>query len=186
MSAVKTDLSKFDNSWYKPGAGGVKRLLWYFANACFFINPLVPFSGLKVTLLRMFGATVGNGVVIKPSVNIKYPWNLQIGDNAWIGEKVWIDSLGKVTIGANACISQGALLLSGNHNYRKAAFDLMVGEIHLEAGVWIGAQSTVTGGVTCHSHSILSVGSVASSDLEPYSIYRGNPAVKVKDRTITD
>ena len=105
-----TDLSSFDNSWYNPGAGKFKRLFWYLINTLFFqSNALLPYS-VKASMLRSFGAKVGIGVVIKPRVNIKYPWNLEIGDHAWIGERVWIDSLDKVTIGANACISQGALI----------------------------------------------------------------------------
>ena len=89
----QTDLSKYDNSWYKPGGNPLSRLMWYFVNALFFINPLNPFSGLKVFWLKLFGAKIGKGVIIKPGVNIKYPWHLSIGNHCWIGEKVWIDNL---------------------------------------------------------------------------------------------
>jgi len=183
---IKTDLSKYDNSWYNTGGNVLKRLLWYFCNILFIKNEWNPSSVIKVYVLRVFGAKIGRGVVIKPCVNIKYPWNLEIGDNTWIGEDVWIDNLVPVRIGSNVCISQGGLLLCGNHNYKKSAFDLMVGEIILEDGVWIGAKSTVGPGVTCHSHSVLSVGSVATSDMEAYSIHQGNPAIKVRDRVIED
>ncbi len=179
-----TDLSKYDNSWFNTGAGGVKRTLWFFINALFFISPLNPFSGIKVRLLRLFGAKIGKGVVIKPSVNIKYPWNLEIGNYSWIGEKVWIDNLDLVSIGENCCLSQGALLLIGNHDYKKETFDLIVEPIYIEDGVWVGAKSIVTGGVTCANHSVLAVNSVASSNLEPFGIYRGNPAIKVKTRRL--
>jgi putative colanic acid biosynthesis acetyltransferase WcaF len=180
----KTDLTVFNNSWYKTGAGIAKRILWYYVNLVFFMNPLNPVSSFKVVLLRLFGAKVGKGVIIKPTVNIKYPWRLTIGDNVWIGERVWIDNLDRVTIGANSCLSQGALLLCGNHNYKKSAFDLVIGPITLEAGVWIGAYSVVCASVTCKSHSILSAGSIATKTLESYSIYQGNPAIKIRDRVI--
>lgn len=180
---LKSNLSAFNNSWYTPGGNPLKRLLWYFANAAF-LNSSFPFSGIKVFLLRLFGAKIGSGVVIKPHVNIKYPWRLTVGDAVWIGEYVWIDNLANVTIGNNVCLSQGAFLLCGNHNYKKVAFDLMVADIVLEDGVWIGAKSTVCPGITCSSHSILSVGSVATADLEPYGIYQGNPAVKIRQRSI--
>lgn len=181
---AKTQLNLYDNSWYDPGKNFLIRGLWYFVNILFFINPLNPISRLKVSLLRLFGATVGKGVNIKPAVNIKYPWNLEIGDFAWIGEKVWIDNLAKVSIGANSCLSQGAMLLTGNHNYKKETFDLMLGEIHLEEGSWIGAQAVVCPGVTCESHSILSVGSVATTDLGSYTIYQGIPAASVRKREV--
>lgn len=180
----KTDLSKYNNSWYNPGGGILKRIIWYSINELFLNCGWNVSSGLKVRLLKMFGAKIGKGVMIKPCVNVKYPWNLTIGDYAWIGESVWIDNLVPVTIGDNAVLSQGAMLLCGNHNYKKVAFDLMVGEIYIEEGAWVGAQCTVCPGVTMHSHSVLSVGSVATKDCLAFSIYQGNPAVKVKDRVI--
>lgn len=178
---MATDLSKYDNSWYQPG-GTLKRTLWLVINAVFFNNGLALLNSLKILLLKGFGAKVGVGVVIKPSVSIKYPWFLSIGNHVWIGENVWIDNLTDVTIGNNVCLSQGVLLLTGNHNYTQPTFDLMVGKIVLEDGVWLGAQSVVCPGVTCKSHAVLSVGSVASKNLEAFSIYQGNPALKVRER----
>lgn len=180
---MKTDLSQYDNSWYNPG-GALKRLLWYLTNVLFFLNPFNPFSGIKVRLLRAFGAKIGTGVNIKPCVNVKYPWLLEIGDHTWIGENVWIDNLAKVRIGSNVCISQGAMLLCGNHNYKKTTFDLIIGEITLKDGSWIGAKAVVCPGITTHSHAVLGVGSVANHDLDAYCIYQGNPAVKVRERII--
>ncbi len=179
-----TDLSRFDNAWFKPGAGMLKRLAWYFTNAVVFnSHALLPYS-FKSTILRFYGAKIGKQVAIKPHVNIKYPWKLEIGDYTWIGENVWIDNLDKVVIGKHVCISQGALILSGNHDFSKSTFDLIVKPITIEDGAWIGAKSVVTQGVTVASHAVLAVSSVASSSLESYSIYRGNPAVKVKERVI--
>lgn len=179
---ASTDLSKFNNGWYNPG-GVMKRLFWFWMCAVFFKSSF-PFSSFKVFLLRLFGAKVGNGVVIKPYVNIKYPWFLSVGNHVWIGEEVWIDNLAEVSIGDHCCISQGAMLLCGNHDYTKSTFDLMTGKIILERGAWIGAKSTVCPGVICGEHSVLSVGSVASKNLDPNGIYRGNPATKIKERVI--
>lgn len=177
-----TRLDRYDNSWYRPGGSPLSRLLWYFVNHLVFNHGLLPVNGLKTFLLRLFGARVGKGVVIKPSVNIKYPWNLSIGDFSWIGEKVWIDNLAAVFIGSHCCLSQDSLLICGNHNYKSEKFDLMTGEIHLEDGVWIGTRATVCPGVRAGSHAVLVAGSVASSDLEPMTIYRGNPAIPLKKR----
>ena len=94
----ETDLSTFNNSWYKPG-NPFKRLIWYVVNLLVFKNPLFVFIAPKLLLLRWFGAKIGSGVVIKPAVNIKYPWFLSIGNNTWIGEGVWIDNLDQITIG---------------------------------------------------------------------------------------
>lgn len=178
-----TDLSTFNNEEYQPG-GAMKRGVWYVVNALFFNSSLLPFSSLKCSILRLFGASIGRHVVIKPSVNIKYPWFLVVGDYVWIGEHVWIDNLGKIEIGNHSCLSQGSMLLTGNHNFKKASFDLMVSPIILEDGVWIGAQSVVCPGVICQSHSVLAVGSVATSDLQANAIHQGNPAKMIKEREI--
>jgi putative colanic acid biosynthesis acetyltransferase WcaF len=180
----KVNNASFNNDWYDVGRSRLVTILWYFTNILFFINPLNPISSLKVFLLRLFGAKIGKGVLIKPCVNIKYPWKLSIDDYSWVGENVWIDNLNDVSIGKNVCISQGAMLLTGNHNYKKTTFDLMIGTITLEEGSWIGAKSLVGPNVVCKSHSILAINSVTTQDLEPYIIYQGNPAQKVRQRII--
>lgn len=178
-------LNNYDNSWYNPGPK-LKIFLWIITNVLFFNNGFAIFNKLKCFILRLYGAKVGRGVVIKPYVNIKYPWFLEIGDFVWIGEKVWIDNLTRITINNNVCISQGALLLTGNHDYKSLTFNLTTGKIILEDGVWIGANSTVCPGVTCKTHSVLTVGSVANKNLESYSIYQGNPAIKIKSRNLKE
>ncbi len=175
----------FNNDWYDPGKNAFVRIIWYFVNLAIFKSYIFPLYGIKSLILRSFGAQIGKNLVIKPNVNIKYPWKLTVGDNVWIGEEVWIDNLGLVAIGDNVCISQGAMLLTGNHNYKKTSFDLIVKKVELKEGVWIGARSTVCPGVICNSHAILGVGSVANRELEAYTIYQGVPAIAVRKRIIT-
>lgn len=183
MSKV-TNLLLYDNPKYSHGKSGIFRILWILSSRMFFQTP-IPFPyRFKCWLLKMFGAKTGHSVIIKPNVTIKHPWMLEIGDHSWIGENVWIDNLVFVRVKNNVCLSQGALLLTGNHNYKKTSFDLITGEILLEDGAWIGAKSTVCPGVTCFSHSVLTVGSIATKNLEAYKVYQGNPAVAVKTRKI--
>lgn len=181
-------MRQVNNSIYKTtieiGAGKGKQILWYFINIFFFKNTLNIFSGSKVLLLKMFGSQIGEGVVIKPGVNIKYPWKLFVGDHSWIGENVWIDNLSEIMIGKNVTLSQGALLLTGTHDHTKESFDFISYPIVLEDGVWIGAKAVVTGGITCHTHSILGINSIAETNLKPYVIYKGNPAIAVITRNI--
>ena len=180
---MQTDLSKFSLGNYKAGPKW-KVGLWFLFNYLIFYS-VVPWpSAFKAKLLRFFGAQVGKGLVIKNSVRIKNPWRLKIGDYCWIGEDAWIDNLENVEIGSNVCLSQGSMLLTGNHDYTRKSFPYRLGKIILEEGVWIGAKSIVCPGVTCKSHSILTVNSVATKNLEAWSIYSGNPAVFVRDRKI--
>lgn len=179
-------LAQYDNSHYHPGAGRIKRQLWYIVNALLFNSWLWPESRLKCLLLRFFGAKIGVGVVIKPRVNIKYPWHLEVGDHVWIGEGAWIDNLAPVRIGSNVCISQSAYLLTGNHNYKDPAFALIVKEITIEDGAWIGAASVICPGVRVRRNSVLTVGSVLQKDSEERGIYRGNPAEWIRERQFNE
>ncbi len=177
------DLNKYQNGWYNPG-NKLLIIIWYVFNILF-IKSCLPYSSkFKITVLKLFGAKIGRNVVLKPNISIKYPWNFTLGDNCWIGEGVWIDNLAPVIIGNNVCLSQGCFILTGSHNYKKETFDLIIGEITLEDGVWIGAKAIVCPNVKCKSHSVLSAGSVATNDLENYMIYQGNPALSKRKRTI--
>ena len=180
MHSTRLDL--FDNSDFHPGSI-LKRLLWALLSGLFFQNWIPWPSQLKSTLLRIFGAQIGEGLILKPRVTIKYPWKLRVRDHVWIGENVWIDNLEEISIGSHVCISQGALLLCGNHDFKKSTFDLITLPIDLEDGVWIGAKCVVAPGVTCRSHSVLSLGSITTKDLEAWTVYQGNPATAKKPRS---
>ena len=179
---MKVELKNFNNDWYSPGKNPIVRILWYFINSFFLNTYFIPSSALKIFFLRLFGAKIGKSVVIQKKVNIKYPWKLVIDDYSWLGEKVWIDNLAQVTIGKNCCLSQDSLILCGNHDFKKASFDLIVKPITLKDGAWMGAKSVACNGITMGENSILTVGSIATSDLEANYIYQGNPAIKIKNR----
>jgi putative colanic acid biosynthesis acetyltransferase WcaF len=181
----KIDLESYNNYPYHPGGSMFKRVLWHYVSGFIFKTSLFPIYDIKVALLRLFGAKIGKQVEIKPCVNIKYPWMLTIDDEVWIGENVWIDNIAMVTISSNVCISQGATILTGSHNYKKTSFDLITGTVTIENGAWIGALATVNQGLIIGSHAVLTTGSVATKNLQPYSIYQGNPAMKIRDRVIS-
>lgn len=180
----KVDLSTFTTDDFDKGAGKLKITLWYFVNALFVRASWNPFMKPKIWLLRLFGAKIGKGICLKNNVIIKSPWNLTVGDDCWIGENVWIDNLDRVTIGSNVCISQGAMLLTGNHDYTVYNMPYRNAPIVIEDGAWIGAQAVVCPGVTVHEHAILTVGSVATKEMEKDGIYQGNHAVKIRERKL--
>lgn len=175
-------LKTFKTNNYDKGRGKMIQFIWIFFNVFFLKNSWFIFMGIKVLILRSFGAKIGHGMVIKPNVNIKFPWKLVIGNDVWIGEGVWIDNLDQVTIGNDVCISQGALLLTGNHDYKSSSFDYANAPIVIGNGVWIGAKSVVCPGVICENEAILTVGSVATKTIEAYGIYQGNPAKVIRQR----
>lgn len=176
-------LKNYNNDWFLT-ASKIKIVLWLLISALFFRISLPIPVVIKIVILKLFGANVGTGVIIKPCVNIKYPWKLNIGNYTWIGENVWIDNLDTVNIGDNCCLSQGCYLLTGNHDFTSSTFDLVISGINIKNEAWVGAKSIVCPGVTLKRASILTVGSVATRDLEEFGIYQGNPAIKIKQRVI--
>jgi putative colanic acid biosynthesis acetyltransferase WcaF len=176
---------KFDKKEFKVGASSTKVYCWYLVNVLCFKSGLIPFSSILVGILRVFGARIGKDVRIKPGIHIRYPWKLHLGDHSWLAD-CYIDNLDFVSIGKNVCISQQAMLMTGNHNYKSTTFDLVTKPIILEDGVWIGAKSLVTPGVRASSHAVLTAGSTAVKNLDAYVVYQGNPALRLRNRILND
>jgi putative colanic acid biosynthesis acetyltransferase WcaF len=180
------DLSRYSPGNFSRGAGVLREGLWILTSLFLFRLCPLKLSALKCAVLRMFGAKVGQGVVIKPNVRITFPWKLTIGDHVWLGEECWLLNLAPISIGSHVCISQRVFLCSGNHNYKSPVFELIVKEISVENGAWIGAGAFVGPGVVVGSHAVLTAGSVAGKDLETYGIYQGNPAVIIRWRELKE
>lgn len=178
-------LDRYTPGDYTPGASLLKQLLWFFLGEPLVRSRLLPFSNLKIYILRCFGATIGQGVRLKPGVKVKFPWRLSIGNYCWIGEDAWLDNVAAITLEDYVCLSQGVYLCTGNHDWSDPNFRLISASIYIEAGSWIAARATVCPGVTVGQGSVLCLGSVAGHSLEPMTIYAGNPAVAIKKRVIS-
>ena len=170
------DLSAYRNNGYQPGRNWFIRAAWYFTSALVFESAWFPLNRFKAWLLRRFGATVGTQVVIKPQVTIKYPWRLTIGDGCWIGQRAWLDNLAEIRLGNNVCLSQGAYLCTGSHDYASKSFDLITRPIVVENGAWIAAKAIVLPGCQVGANAIIGAGAVVRGNIEPGAIMIGNPA----------
>ena len=149
------DLTQTSNRDYRPGRSYFVRALWLVAEAVLFANPVVTSYRLKRGLLRAFGASVGNGVLIKPGARVKYPWRLAIGDHSWLGERAWIDNMEDVRIGANVVVSQGAYLCTGNHDWSDPTFKYFGKPIIIGDSVWITAGMMIGPGTIIPPCSVL-------------------------------
>ena len=182
----RIDLGTYDNGWYSPGRSVLWRAAWLFIGLPLFRTSLLPSSSWRVSLLRMFGARIGRGVVIHSEVCVKYPWHFQVGDNCWIGERAWIDNLTTVRLGANVCISQGCYICTGNHDWTDPAFGLMIRGVELRDGAWAGAMCTLLPGVTLAEGAVAGAGSVVSQSVPPYEVHTGNPAAFTRVRQVRE
>lgn len=179
-------LRQYDNAWYQPGRSRLWQIAWFFLGLPVLRSSVVPSSGLRVWLLRLFGAQIGQGAVIKPGVRVKYPWHLHMGNDCWLGEDCWIDNLTEVKLGNDVCISQGAYLCTGNHNWSDPGFGLVVDPIVLNDGSWVGAKAFIAPGVVLGEYAIAAAASVINRSIPDYEVHAGNPAQFVRRRRIAD
>ena len=157
-----------------------RSVLWSLVHPAFRFSPRV-FWAWRVLILRLFGASIGKGVHIYPSVFISLPWNLLIGDFASVGDRVIVYNLGRISIGSTATISSGAHLCAGTHDYRRAAFPLIKEPINIGEGAWVCSDAFVGPGVNIGEYAIIGARAVAMRNVDAWDIVIGNPA-KIKGK----
>ncbi|MFP3565378.1 putative colanic acid biosynthesis acetyltransferase [Paraburkholderia sp. SIMBA_030] len=175
------DLSLAGKGNYRAKRGALIELIWFVVEACVINNKLLPFSFIRVALLRLFGAKIGTGCRFVHPLRVKAPWNLEVGDNCWFGVDVWIYNQAMIRIGSNVCISQGAFLSAGSHDM-STTMDLRVAPIVIEDGVWITSKCVVQMGVTIGRSAVVTPLSVVHRSLEPEGVYGGNPCRFIRNR----
>ncbi|MEM1088974.1 MAG: WcaF family extracellular polysaccharide biosynthesis acetyltransferase [Pseudomonadota bacterium] len=178
----KVRLDRFDNHTFDRGRPRWIEALWVVVGTL--LASSLPGSGWRCALLRSFGAKLGDGVVVKPRLRVKFPWRLTVGDDSWLGEGVWIDNLAPVSIGQHCCVSQGAYFCTGSHSSRLPTFDLMTAPIVLDDQSWAAAFSVIGPGCRLGEGAILQLGSVLITDAKPWTRYRGNPAEACGERQV--
>lgn len=161
----------------------IKRLIWNMIWLLFCKWTPIPFHSWRVFILRLFGAKIGKSNFIYPSCKIWAPWLLQTEDVVTVGSGVEIYNPGGVYLSHHSILSQDAYLCGATHDYQTITFTYIMKPISIEAYAWISAKAIVLPGVTCYEGSILGAGSIASKNLEAWTVYAGNPAKPIKKRT---
>jgi putative colanic acid biosynthesis acetyltransferase WcaF len=156
--------------------------LWWLVEATAFRWSPQFLYGWRRFLLRLFGAKIGRSVIIRPTVEITYPWKLTIGDYSWIGDYVTLYTLGEIRIGDNACVSQHCYLASAYHDYTRPTFDMIGSFVVIEPEVWLAARVFVGPGVTVGRGAVVGASSVVLKDIPPMMVCAGNPAKPIKPR----
>ncbi|MFK7955084.1 MAG: WcaF family extracellular polysaccharide biosynthesis acetyltransferase [Lysobacterales bacterium] len=177
-------LERFDNGGFHRGRSWIVEALWQLVGAL--VASWIPGSNWRRAALRLFGAHIGEGVVIKPRFRVKFPWRLKVGDHSWLGESVWIDNLAPVHIGISCCLSQGVYLCTGSHDWNKDRFDLITAPIDLQDRVWLAAFSRVGPGRQLGQGAVLQLAAVLTEDALPWTRYAGNPATACGTREVSE
>ncbi|MFI8593164.1 acetyltransferase [Microbacterium sp. NPDC078428] len=149
--------------------------LWGICELLFVTNPWQISSGIRVRVLRAFGAKIGQGVVFRPRTRVKFPWKLHIGDRSWIGEGVWFHNQDHIYVGHDVVISQETFLTTGSHRHR-VDMALITRPIHIERGAWITSRCVVLGGTRVGASAVIQPLSLLAGDAVPGAeVWGGNP-----------
>ena len=177
------DLSAYDSP-FDRGRPTWFILLWWLVEGIVFPLTLHNFNGIRTSLLRLFGAKIGKGVVLRSSVRILYPWKVEIGDYSWIGDDVYFYSLDRITIGRHSIISQKCYLCTGSHDRNDRNFALEIAPISIGNGTWLATDCFVGAGVTVGSNTIIGARSSIFKDIPAETIAWGSPckARKLRER----
>ncbi|RDH98526.1 putative colanic acid biosynthesis acetyltransferase WcaF [Curtobacterium sp. AG1037] len=159
-------------AWGRPRA---VVYLWGIAELLFVTNPWQISSGLRIKVLRAFGAEIGTGVIFRPRTRVRFPWKLHIDDDSWIGEGVWFHNQDHIYVGHDVVISQETFLTTGSHAYKRD-MGLLTRPIHIEAGAWITSRCMVLGGSRIGRSALVRPMSVVNSELPENVVASGNPA----------
>jgi putative colanic acid biosynthesis acetyltransferase WcaF len=160
----------------------LRRLIWNVCWVNFYRMSPRPLHSWRSFLLRAFGATMGPNCHFYPGSKVWAPWNLICADQVTAGDGAEIYNPAPITLGSHAILSQEAYVCSATHDYDDPAFPLIAYAMSIGAYAWICARACVAPGVHVGEGAVLGLGSVATRHLEPWTVYAGNPAVKVKDR----
>lgn len=170
------DLSRFTLPAQFRGRSAIAVQLWWIAQSLL-IHPTPQFMyGWRRRILRLFGAKIGENVIIRPSVRVTYPWKLEIGDNSWIGDNVELYTLGPIRIGRNCVVSQGSYLCTGSHDRRDSAFAIFAKPIVVEDEAWVASQTFIAPGVTVGRGAVVGVRSLVLKDVPAGMVVTGSPA----------
>lgn len=160
----------------------IGRILWAITQATLFRCSFHTNNRWRIWLINRFGGHVHPRCIIRRTVRIECPWNLTMGQNCSLGDRAIIYCLGPVTLAERVSVSQHAHLCAGSHDFTRVDLPLTRPPITIEPDVWIAADAFVGPNLTIGRGAILGARACAFSDLEPWTIYGGNPAKKLRDR----
>jgi len=180
MSEVRNDL--FDRTeGLNRGRSRHVEILWYICKLTFFLSPLPWPSGLRRRLLA-FGAKVGEGLYIRPGVNIHLPWKLTIGEHCWIGEDTVILNLAPVTLHDHVALAHQVSLAAAGHDIGSRTMAYRNAPIVIERGPWVATRAFVGPGVTIGEYAVVAAGAIVMRDVASRSVVDGNPAKEIARR----
>jgi len=175
LDEILVDLRRYDQSWFDRGRPGWFVLIWWLVQAIAFPLTPHPVNSWRCSLLRLFGAKIGKGVIIRPTARFTFPWKVEIGDYSWIGDDVVFYSLDQIRIGQHCVVSQKSYLCTGSHDIHDPTFNLITSGITIGNGAWIATDCFIAPGVEIGAYSVIGARSSVFGNIPPQQVCWGTP-----------
>jgi putative colanic acid biosynthesis acetyltransferase WcaF len=180
------DLRNYDQANFDRGRPGWYVLLWWLVQAIAFPLTPHPLNSARCGLLRLFGARIGKGVLIRPTARFTYPWKVQIGDCSWIGDDVVFYSLDRIQLGEHCVVSQKTYLCTGSHDIQDQNFRLQIAPIAIGNGAWVATDCFIAPGVEIGANAVVGARSSVLKSLPAQQVCWGTPCRPRYAREVRD
>lgn len=180
------DLSAFSPVGLERGRPKFVEIIWRLTNLVVVQTSFPWPSAIRRAVLVAFGAKIGKGFYIRPSVKVHFPWKLTIGENVWIGEGCTLLNLEPIEIRSNAALAHEVYVSTGNHDLTRRDFPYANASVLIDSSTWIGTRAFVGSGVTIGRGAVVAAGAVVVKDVDPWSVVGGVPARKISVRRLSD
>lgn len=166
----------------------VRRAVWGVAWSLLVRPSPRPARAWRRAVLRAFGAQVGQGAVIQPSVRIWAPWNLEMGRFSCLADGVDCYSVAHIVIGAYATVSQGSVLCTASHDIDSPDMALTTGPIAIGDHAWVASGAFIGPGVTLGEGAVAGARACVVRSVSAWTVVAGNPArvLRMRGRTVAD
>lgn len=146
---------------------------------------------VRIPIFKLCLKKKGKRGNIDYGVYMRYMDHTELGDDVWINRNAQLYASHafkdvKISIGNHVAIGPNTCFFAAGHDTSKLGLDDTAANIVVKDYVWIGGNSTILHGVTIGEGAVIAAGAVVTKDVEPYTIVGGVPAVKLKDRVLSE
>jgi acetyltransferase-like isoleucine patch superfamily enzyme len=144
----------------------------------------IPLAGARMRSYALLGVKFDeiSSAHISLGVEMWAGRRLSMGARSTIGQRCYLDARAGIRVDSDVSMSREAAILTATHMPDDPEFAARLAPVHLGRRCWIGMRALVLPGVSIGEGAVVGAGSIVTTDVEPYTIVAGAPAVALRKR----